>query len=334
MYDSIEIGRRIAVCFSVGELRELAASLGVADSVRWDRGIHHASRDVVEHCGKYAGLDALVSRLREVRPLVEWPDPQQVTTGPQVIPNPMPPSASPFIGGGVPTLDGGAGPTMSPAPGPPIPFGARGLNPAEPGVGRSNGPLLLVVAAAGVACGLLIAGAFFVGRASSPGKSQDSAPSEAPAPSASSQPGGERLPQPARIAAALVAKGLENVARACEIGAGDGLDTMVFARAFDRCGRSPVRYPAVPSLPTPSRVEGPQPDDLPPPKLAPRGGREVPLADRPRREGMCLDACEAAHRGCDRRCGAEPTEAAAYEAYNRCLSRCLSTASRCRLDCR
>ncbi len=74
VYDVIELRRRIVVCFSMSELRELSDALGVG-GVAWDRGPQEAARELVRQCERYAGLPALVAKLREVRPLMEWPEP-------------------------------------------------------------------------------------------------------------------------------------------------------------------------------------------------------------------------------------------------------------------
>ncbi|MFS8069287.1 MAG: hypothetical protein ACMG6S_23240, partial [Byssovorax sp.] len=74
-YDPVELRRRMAVCFSGPELRELAESLGVAGSITWTRGPSESARDLIKQFEKYYGLGILVTKLRELRPLVEWPEP-------------------------------------------------------------------------------------------------------------------------------------------------------------------------------------------------------------------------------------------------------------------
>ena len=46
-YDPVELRRRMAVCFSGPELRELAESLGVAGSITWTRGPSESARDLI-----------------------------------------------------------------------------------------------------------------------------------------------------------------------------------------------------------------------------------------------------------------------------------------------
>ena len=82
-YDAVELRRRIAVCFSVSELRQLADSLGVSGTVAWDRGAQEAVRDLVKQFERYYGLEILVAKLREMRPLVEWPEPEPVPAAAQ-----------------------------------------------------------------------------------------------------------------------------------------------------------------------------------------------------------------------------------------------------------
>jgi hypothetical protein len=73
-YDPADLSRRIGVCFSAGDLRRLAEGLGVDDAVAWDRGTGPAARDLVRVFERKNNLEALVAKLREVRPLVEWPE--------------------------------------------------------------------------------------------------------------------------------------------------------------------------------------------------------------------------------------------------------------------
>jgi hypothetical protein len=63
------------VCFSSGDLRKLAEELGVDGSISWSRGTNEAARDLVRCFERKHDLEALVARLREERPLVEWPEP-------------------------------------------------------------------------------------------------------------------------------------------------------------------------------------------------------------------------------------------------------------------
>jgi hypothetical protein len=74
-YDPAELCRCIVVCFSTGDLRQVAESLGAAEGINWSRGTNEAARDLVRHFERKADLDTLVAKLREVRPLVEWPEP-------------------------------------------------------------------------------------------------------------------------------------------------------------------------------------------------------------------------------------------------------------------
>jgi hypothetical protein len=164
VYDAVELRRRIVVCFSMSELRELADALGVG-GVAWDRGPQEAARELVRQCDRYAGLPALVAKLREVRPLMEWPEPAapQALAQPFLAPaaDPLAPSAFPVM----PTLPSTPGvlqrlssqppqppaPTQEPAPqssaapraspsGPPIadPFGSPA--PGPPAIGAPPFP--------------------------------------------------------------------------------------------------------------------------------------------------------------------------------------------------
>jgi hypothetical protein len=130
VYDLIELRRRIAGSFSAGELRALADSLGVG-GINWDRGVQDAAREMVRQCERYAGLPALVARLREEKPLVEWPDPVAPPAAPPgdphtpgapplpatvAFPAPPPLSSSPGTFGLIPPLSSSPGSFGGPPP--------------------------------------------------------------------------------------------------------------------------------------------------------------------------------------------------------------------------
>src|SRR5262249_46017055 len=101
----------IAVAFSIAELRRLAESMGIA-ALPWDRGIHEAARELVKQSERYAGLEALVAKLREEKPLFEWPEPLAGAMGEDSARPPRAPSAPPTSAPAArpPPITGAAGP--------------------------------------------------------------------------------------------------------------------------------------------------------------------------------------------------------------------------------
>jgi len=366
----VDLRQRIAVCFSVGELRALADSLGVG-GVPWDRGIQEAAREVVRQSERYAGLPALVAKLREVRPLMEWPEPAAAaqpalkplptTLASEIAQVQAPPalSASPGTLGPAPpqpllqapppqTLAAQAEPSQAPPlvdpyaapPGPraiqvPRPTagtawpGVTGEAPAKAPTGGIDPRIFFAVAGLMVVAALI---AYLAGRASTA-----SAPPDAAAASPSGSPAPARAGGPAALAAGALARSFANLARECELPASAGVSSLVIQRAFERCG------PGAP----PRRVHVPTPSSSDP--SAPATPTAEPAQGKGRRQGRaangapteappvakgCTGACDATHAACRAHCGPEPQESSAYEGYERCLGRCLSEASRCRLSCR
>lgn len=343
IYDPVELRRRIVVCFSIGELRDLAEQLGVGGVV-WERGIQEAAREVVRQCERYAGLPALVAKLRETRPLVEWPEaapaapdapdaPSFAAAPPEGSFAPAAMSATQPAGSFAPAVMGASPPAapapladpFSPAPPPPraAPV-ASPVWPVAPAVRPPTGldPRILVVVAAMMLLAAVIA--YLAGRASS------GTPAAA-APAGSAEPA-PRADGPASLAANALDRAYHNLARACELSPGGG--ELIFRRVFERCG-PPVASPRprVEPEPPPPIVE---PSDEPPPeprpgrkRAAPRAGSEEPATPR-----GCSQGCEAEHRTCVRRCGPEPTASSEYQGFQACLGRCLSDLPRCRASCR
>jgi hypothetical protein len=373
VYDAVELRRRIVVCFSMSELRELADALGVG-GVAWDRGPQEAARELVRQCERYAGLPALVAKLREVRPLMEWPEPATPQAVVPALPEPMiAPSGDPFAPSAfpqVPTLPSSPGtlqpgapqppvPEHEPAPpsfasGPPIadPFGAPAPGPPAMGLPPSPGqpsPIWpgtfvappprtgldprLIAAGIGLTAllGAAVVIAFLAGRATS-----GDGVSAAPAASSTASPeGAHRGDGPAAMVTDAVARGLANVARACELPPSVGESVAVFVRVYERCGPPPLQpRSALPPAATPP----PEPADTAAgPGARPRrpgrgGGDGQPAAPAPGQG--CFGKCNADHRACDAHCGPEPTDSGSYANYQRCLGRCLSESSHCMQSCR
>jgi hypothetical protein len=372
-YDPADLSRRIGVCFSAGDLRRLAEGLGVDDAVAWDRGTGPAARDLVRVFERKNNLEALVAKLREVRPLVEWPEPEGVEVGggdaafaPPALDGPghlvgFEPAApaDPAAAGSEGTFAIGDQAPPLPAPQPPaatvlepatvtssrapLSTAAPGRAPgaAWPGMAeapkteaRGLDPRLLILVPALTLLAAIVA--FFAGRAGT------STPA-ATAPAASGSPAteaGEFSNTPEGRVAEAISRSLANVARACEIRGPVTEDILL--RAFDQCG-PPVAEPRTTPDPSPPRADGSDPQ-APDPR-APAGGAAarprapaVPKApDLPVDNGpaaACMNNCQSEHNTCKGRCGKEPAQSSLYEAYQACLGRCLSTASKCRLQCK
>ena len=350
LYDVVELRRRIVVCFSMSELRELADALGVG-GVAWDRGPQEAARELVRQCEHYAGLPALLAKLREVRPLMEWPEP--MTPEPHaapLLPEPIPsPTAAPLTPSAfpqAPALSSSPGTLQPGAPPPPVPPIADPFvapppslrvppspgqpSPIWPGTfvapaPRSGLDPRLIAAGIGLTAllGAAVVIAFLAGRATG-----GDASSAAPAPSSTAPPdGAHRADGPAAMVTDAIARSLANVARACELPPSVGESVAVFARVYERCGpqpREPRAGLAPPGAPTPP----PEPTDTEPVTRPRKPGRgDAP----PAAPGQgCFGKCNADHGACDAHCGPEPNDSGGYATYQRCLGRCLTESSHCK----
>ncbi len=344
LYDPVELRRRIVVCFSVGELRALAESLGVG-GITWERGIHEAAREMVRQCERYAGLPALVARLREARPLVEWPEPvagpgATEATAPPAAPSFTPLSASPGRLGPVEPAPPASSPALvdpySAPPGstrPPAPW--PGVTPVIQAPARPGGidPRIFVAVAGLMVLAAILA--YLAGRASSATPTADATgASDTAAPPSSKGDG------PAALAAGALGRSFASMARVCELPSSAGTSSLVFRRIYERCGplAPPQRSyaPPLPVVTAPTSADPAPPAEAPPPRGKRGGGRggDPTPGDAPSGSGGCMGTCNAQHAACRSHCGAEPTESSAYDGFQRCLGRCLSDASRCRLGCR
>jgi hypothetical protein len=364
-YDGAELRARMVVCFTAHELRELSAQLGVSVEAS---GAQDAARALVRHFERERALGTLVEALRRARPLVEWPEPLPEASDPWGAAPSL--GASPGTLGVEPELasvparvEAAPGPTdVAPAPPPTSTepaFSAQeeldgpviqdphvpqaqpwitsgdgvvrpgGAPPSEPPAKpRGIDPRVLVVVA-----GLTLIAALFAyaaGRASHAGASA-AASASAVAPEASAaapkNPGG-----PAARAADAFAHGLEDVARTCEVAAAERPGAEVLRAAFERCG--PRRAPVQPAVPIPPAEPTPEPTraepDRPTRPQSPSPDRPLPPGPS---DGGCMKGCASQHASCRNACGPEPTEGSKYADYQACLSKCLTSASKCRLGC-
>jgi len=345
LYDPVELRRRIVVCFSVGELRALAESLGVG-GIPWERGLQESAREVVRQCERYAGLPALVARLREARPLVEWPEPVTMggPPGPPVAGTagteaaalaapggaPAPPaplgfpalSASPGRLGPVEPpssvsapalLDPYASHAPPPPPAPPLTTGAPASVPpraAWPGV-TSMAPA--PARPGGIdprilvaVAGLMVLAAVIAYLAGR--ASSATAPTDAastPAASPSSRGDG-----PAAHAADALARSFASLARVCELPSSAGTSALVFRRIYERCGpAAPPQRSYTPPSPTAATATAATPADPAPTEAAPPRGK----------------------RGGGR--GGDPAPAEAAPTAKGCMGTCDAQHSVCRAHC-
>jgi hypothetical protein len=345
-YDPVELRRRMAVCFSATELRDLAESLGVAGSITWDRGPSEASRELIRQFEKYYGLGILVTKLRELRPLVEWPEPTDpALASPSedlVAKTIVDPPRAPEEREAAAILQDPLAPASSTASiaasgsqiAPPLPRAWPGnVTPtpaASPAPRGGVDPRLLVVVAGLTVLAALIA--YAAGRASRPPTAAAEAGSAAPVSSTPSRP-----PGPATFASNVFRRSLDRVVRSCDLPTSADRDAAILGLALSRCGlqlRAPVSALTAPPL-DPIILDEPRPQTQtkPRPKQAkdavPAQAKDPATA----KADACLTSCDADRRSCNDHCGAEPLESSLYDGYMRCRSRCMSATSHCRLAC-
>ena len=339
-YDPVELRRRMAVCFSGPELRELAESLGVAGSITWTRGPSESARDLIKQFEKYYGLGILVTKLRELRPLVEWPEPSDpALASPPAAPKTIvaaPLALDPREAGAL--LQDPLAPSSSTASpqspiAPPLPRAWPGTTAPAPVAAtpapRGIDPRVLIVVAGLTVLAALIA--YAAGRASRPPMAAGEAAGSA-APVSSAAP--TRPPGPATYAADAFRRSLDRVVRSCDIPTSADRDAAILGLALSRCGlqlRAPTSALTAPPL-EPVILDNPRP---PPPRTKSRPAKAPAPAKDPAtaKADACIGACETDRRSCNDHCGPEPLESSLYDGYMRCRSRCMSATAHCRLAC-
>jgi hypothetical protein len=301
-YDSADLRRQIAVSFSTPELRQLAETLGVGGSIRWNHGPQEAVRDLVRQFERYYGLGTLVAKLQELRPLVDWPDPavlpppaSQLQAAAPAPADPSPalaPIADPLV---PPSATGHATPVAPlPPPTPPIadlpPLSAAAPSapvslpapsalpasalaasrpaPVWPGTVGSNPepPRSQGIDARVlvVVAGLTVLAAVIAYAAGRASNTGQSAQAPAQADTAIGPvPVPRRAPGPATRAADAVLRGLANVAKSCELPPGTEANAELLARAFERCGPPPPRAPMTIDRVPPPVIDRDPPRDPP-----------------------------------------------------------------------
>jgi hypothetical protein len=323
--DTADLRQRMMLAFSAQELAELAATRGVAEGAgRADAN----ARGLIRSYERDGDLGGLLARLREARPLFEWPDASVPEAAPAAVDEAAAPGADAEPAAPAPPDADAAPPTTpagtAPAPLPDAaPVAWPGVQPEAVEKPRDRGldPRLLVLVSGLTLVAALVA--FAAGRVSSAPRPGDDAKSAAAANT-------RRAPGLATHAADALARHLAGVAAACEVPATD--DATVMQRAAEHCGPPPPPRPR-PALPPTE----PAPSAAPEPSDEPAAGRYgIPAPTPPTRapgEGPCIKGCEATHSACLGRCGTEPTQGSQYADYQQCLAKCLSATSKCRLAC-
>ncbi len=358
--NTADLSRLISLSFTGGELRALAAELGAEHEIDWERGTADAARDLLRHFERKDKLNTLLQKLRDARPLVEWPADRE-QAAPAFAP---PPAASPAL----PTVEALSPPASSqsvsspgagPLPAKPDPY----LSPRWPGTtdlraGQEKkrfDPKII-----GAVVGLIVLAAviaFFIGRAGSSDSNTKENTSKTAALTASAgasakPPSSARPRVPAWVVSAAIAKGLANVARNCELPINPddpNIDESVISRALALCGRSaqddlPPQRPienqnranepqrkdigeqAIKTAEKPIQQTGPKTQ----PNSKPKTGETPPAGQN---GGGCLSRCGSEHNSCKSQCGKEPTESSLYEQFQSCNSRCLVAFSACKRSC-
>ncbi|MBI4701039.1 MAG: hypothetical protein HY744_07755 [Deltaproteobacteria bacterium] len=319
-HDPVEICRCIALCFSAGELGRFAQELGVpADpGARLEEAAHALVR-AIQGRGE---LGNLVELLQERKPLVQWPSPRpcaQPPPQPEPLPTappqplPAPPSSEPGPAAPPPLLDPyvsgrfeEAATTDAAAP----PGGVPARTP------RRAAPAMALATLAAAAVMAAVAVGFHLGRGST-----------------GAGAAAENAARPASMASAELARAVASMAEACGVDPTGSPPRSALLLAFRRCRQArPGAYTndlaagAGPALPGLGLSGGPSLPAAPGPIERRRSATEPPA---------CLRGCEQRHALCRaNECGPEPGLASQFPAYQRCLSACLSEASRCRLACR
>lgn len=367
---SSDLRFRVQTSFSSAELRKLLGDWGAPTS-ELEADVATLAHQVVRIGGKRFGAGELLRRLKLEKPLVEWPDiPEDDPrwAGPISLPTPPPPEVAaadpthvaPDAGEVRVAPAEAAAPAPEAAPPPPEPpsveappaslrqppssrVGGFRLEPEPPAPRAGVDPRILYGAVAGMV--LLAALAFGAGLLwrRGPSTSPPSATAEGPA----------RGAGPAGRAADLFDASLVRVADACQIDVAGTPNNEVFQLALEACGRDEVdKLRRRRERELAERVR-PQPDDEPrrPPQLLPdddpapsaqpsatQRPREVDPAPKsaplPAAKSSCTTSCNRVRAECSSGCGAEPSDASRYDAWQTCASKCVAAESRCRLGCR
>jgi hypothetical protein len=295
-----ELSRALELAFSASELVDLATDLRL--DLGPVTGGPATARALVREAEARDSLPELLRRLALDRPLVEWPTLGSLAPAaaepapPAASSEPPPPLAAP------PTEAPTGGPSTAPWP---------GTGEAPPGL-SIDARLVVAVGALALVGGMVT---FFAGHV----VGSASTPKPAPSADASAVAGkpsrvGSPRPEPEPEAADPTP-----LAEPREPAPEPVREPLAAPPDEPRAGPGDTRRPTSGAPASPTRAGSPA---APAPR-APRGPST-----------SCLANCSAQHQRCTQACGSEPQEASRYQAYQGCLSRCLSDSSSCRMSCR
>ena len=337
-YDLRELRRCLALTVTAAELAEIGQRFGCATSAAGATAQPSADESArlllreLEHKGQ---VHELVQWLHQNQPLMQWPLPLQPAAA--SLSSPPQAAAAPVE----PLPQVGPGPMPSPAraePPKPIvdPFLAAGSDASHPASEderplwqRREWRMAAIAAAAGVVLLTAVGAGFLFGRSGAGASASPAQATGSAEPAHSAARGALAL-----TAAAELLRSVTDIAETCGLTDKSGPAKQVLTRAFQACG--PTRTPL---SQMPSRASSPSDTSAPEPTAArPTASPAVAPADRPADPapggGSCLSHCSEEHRQCKAsECGPEPMQGSQYDAYQKCLSRCLSKASQCRLRC-
>jgi hypothetical protein len=296
-----ELSRALELAFSASELVDLATDLRL--DLGPVAGGSATARALVREAEARESLPELLHRLALDRPLVEWPTLDSLAP---TAAEPAPPAASsegapPLVA--LPAEAPTGGPSAAPWPG----------TGEAPGGVSIDARLVVAVGALALVGGMVT---FFaghvVGSASYP-KPAPSAEANAAAEAPSrGEPRAEPRTEPKPAEPAPLAEPGEPLADLPP-------EPLSAPPNEPRARPGDLRRPASGAPASPTRAGAPA-------LAAPRAPRGPSTS--------CLATCSAQHQRCTQACGGEPQEASRYQAYQGCLSRCLSDSSGCRMSCR
>ncbi len=354
---------RVRGAFSGSELRRLLESWGARpEEFEPEVSTTTLAHNLVKLGCKSYGARELIRRLSNEKPLVEWPElanDDERWAGPMSAPMSLPtaslaephativmdaPPSDAVVPPSPTLLDATPPPAASVEPAPPsakAPLSAA-FTPGLPSAfSPSPAPEKRVpyLALGGIVFGLLgvaFGVGIFVSRPAAPAAptSEAAAASHRPA----------RGKSPAGRAAGLVDHALVELGSLCEVDVEGAPNAEVFTLSLEACGRDEVeklrRLREKEMLvsrsdrdrdPAPTNTNAPLPIVRQPGGPAPKTNPD--RQPQPAKAG-CRGQCSSSRAACQSDCGAEPTDAARYGAYQSCISRCVSEESRCRLGCR
>ncbi len=295
--DAAELGARMAVGFSRGELALLADALG-APTIGGSTA--ELSRGIVRYAIRSGDVTRLLREVRERKPLLEWPHARDATASAEH----REPSKRSRVDD-----DRDDAPILRDPHAP--------LDEPEALVPEAKRPRAWKTGAAWLGALMLLAtalasGARWVTSTARPARTEGRSPVE-------------------RAAHALD-DSFASVRRACEVAEGANDGAQILALAYAQCGPVPGRAGRIQHSEATSRADTPS---TKPASEGPRANGVGPRTPLPAidADSTCTRSCTSKKRDCETSCGPEPVDASRYGAYQACQGRCLAAASRCRLEC-